>query len=178
MPDNLVRAISRHRIGGDVFCHYATSAYDGIVPDSNALHDNASHANEHIVANHGCSRICAQPLGVVVVVSNGGARPHHHVLSDFDALAGINVHARKTRVDSYFNQGVVCMRPDDAIAHAARVEEAMGVENAIVPNLYGGVFEARKIDLAVDRHVFAQSDARHPEFGSAELGVEMCMTDF
>lgn len=65
------------------------------------------------------------------------------------------------------------MGSDDAIAHAARVEEAMGVENAIVPNLYGGVFEARKIDLAVDRHVFAQSDARHPEFGSAELGVEM-----
>ena len=92
---------------------------------------------------------------MVVIVSNGGARPHHHVLSDFDALAGINAHARKTRVVSYFNQGVVGMRPDDAMAGAAGVEKVVGVESAIIADLDGGVLEARKIDLSVDRHVCA-----------------------
>ena len=92
---------------------------------------------------------------MVVIVSNGGARPHHHVLSDFDALAGINAHARKTRVVSYFNQGVVGMRPDDAMAGAAGVEKVVGVENAIIANYNSRVLEARKIELAVNRHVFA-----------------------
>lgn len=155
MPDNLARPTSRHRIGGDVFCHYVTCSYNGIVPDSNALHDNAPHANEHIVANHDCSIICAKQLGVVVVVDNGGVRPHHHVLSDSDALAGINAHARKSSAVSYFNQGVVGMRPDDAMAGAAGVEKVVGVESAIIADLDGGVFEARKKGLAVDRHVFA-----------------------
>ena len=173
LPDNLARHSRSHRIGRDVFRYYAAGANDGIVADSHSFHDDASHANEHIVANHDRFGFCAQPLGVVVVVSNGGARPHHHVLSDFDALAGINAHARKTRVVSYFNQGVVGMRPDDAMAGAAGVEKVVGVESAIIADLDGGVLEARKIDLAVDRHVFAQSDTRHQKFSPAELGVEM-----
>lgn len=155
LPDNLARHSRSHRIGRDVFRYYAAGADDGIVADSHSFHDDASHANEHIVADHDRFGFCAQPLGVVVVVSNGGARPHHHVLSDFDALAGINAHARKTRVVSYFNQGVVGMRPDDAMAGAAGVEKVVGVESAIIADLDGGVFEARKIGLAVDRHVFA-----------------------
>ena len=152
LPDNLARHSRSHRIGRDVLSYYATCADDGIVADSHSFHDDASHAN---VADNDRFWFCAQPLGVVVIVSNGGARPHHHVLSDFDALAGINAHARKTRVVSYFNQGVVGMRPDDAMAGAAGVEKVVGVESAIIADLDGGVFEARKIGLAVDRHVFA-----------------------
>ena len=154
-PDDLARHSRCYRVGRDVLGYYATSADDGIVADSHSFHDDASHANEHIVADNDRFWFCAQPLGVVVIVSNGGARPHHHVLSDFDALAGINAHARETRVVSYFNQGVVGMRPDDAMAGAAGVEKVVGVESAIIADLDGGVFEARKIGLAVDRHVFA-----------------------
>ena len=155
LPDNLARHSRSHRIGSDVFRYYAAGADDGIVADSHSFHDDASHANEHIVANHDRFGFCAQPLGVVVVVSNGGARPHHHVLSDFDALACINAHARKSSVVSYFNQGVVGMRPDDAMASAAGVEKVVGVENAIIANYNSRVLEARKIELAVNRHVFA-----------------------
>ena len=155
LPDNLARHSRCYRVGRDVFRYYAAGADDGIVADSHSFHDDASHANEHIVANHDWFGFCAQPLGVVVVVSNGCARPHHHVLSDFDALAGINAHARKTRVVSYFNQGVVGMRPDDAMAGAAGVEKVVGVENAIIANYNSRVLEARKIELAVNRHVFA-----------------------
>ena len=155
LPDNLARHSRCYRVGRDVLGYYATCADDGIVADSHSFHDDASHANEHIVANHDRYGFCAQPLGVAVVVKNGGVLPHHHVLSDFDALACINAHARKTRVVSYFNQGVVGMRPDDAMAGAAGVEKVVGVESAIIADLDGGVFEARKIGLAVDRHVFA-----------------------
>ena len=154
-PDDLARHSRCYRVGWDVLGYYATCADDGIVADSHSFHDDASHANEHIVADNDRFWFCAQPLGVVVIVSNGGARPHHHVLSDFDALAGINAHARKTRVVSYFNQGVVGMRPDDAMAGSAGVEKVVGVESAIIADFDGGVLEARKIDLAVDRHVFA-----------------------
>lgn len=155
LPDNLARHSRSHRIGRDVFRYYAAGAYDSIVPDSNALHDNTSHTYKYIVADNDRFWFCAQPLGVVVIVSNGGARPHHHVLSDFDALAGINAHARTSSVVSYFNQGVVGMRPDDAMAGAAGVEKIVGVESAIIANYNSRVLEARKIELAVNRHVFA-----------------------
>ena len=155
LPDNLARHSRSHRIGRDVFRYYAAGADDGIVADSHSFHDDASHANEHIVADNDRFWFCAQPLGVVIIVSNGGARPHHHVLSDFDALASINAHARKSSVVSYFNQGVVGMRPDDAMAGAAGVEKVVGVESAIIADLDGGVLEARKIDLSVERHAFA-----------------------
>ena len=47
------------------------------------------------------------------------------------------------------------MRPDDAMAGAAGVEKVVGVENAIIANYNSRVLEARKIELAVNRHVFA-----------------------